>query len=366
MADYQVPYVDLRAEFRELKDGLIEDLVSVGEDARLILRQEVQQFEQVAADYLGVEHAIGVGSGSDALLLALKALGVGPGDDVITVAHTFVASIAAIVNVGASPVLVDIRQDFNMDSNLLEAAITDATRVVMVVHMNGRCCDMSPILDLCHRHGLELIEDAAQAFGSHYQTRAAGSFGAFGCFSFHPMKILHCLGDGGLVTTNDTEWADTIRLLRNHGQRSKNEIVMYGVNSRLDNLQAAFLLRSIGKLDGEIERRREIARRYHQGLMDVEGIICPPTDGADRFDVFSSYVIRVRDRDHLRQQLLVNGVEVFSHWEVPNHQQQALGLKGFELPITERISDEVLSLPIHGQLSNGQVDHVIETIRHAA
>lgn len=371
MAVYHVPYIDLRAEFRELKDGLIDDLVTVGEDARLILRQEVQQFEAAAADYLGVEHAIGVANGTDALMLALKALGIGPGDEVITVAHTFVATIAVIANLGATPVLVDIQDDFNLDPNLLAAAVTGATRAVVVVHLNGRCCDMEPIRAVCERHGLELVEDAAQAFGSRYQGHAAGSFGAFGCFSLHPMKILHCFGDGGLVTTNDAELADQVRLLRNHGQRTKDEIVMFGVNSRLDNLQAAFLLRMMGRLDGQIQRRREIAGRYQHGLARVPGIVCPPMDGGDggdgggRFDVFSSYVILAQERDRLRSHLLANGVEVFSHWEVPNHRQSALGLNGFELPVTERISGEVLSLPIHGQLSNEQVDYVIEAIRDA-
>jgi len=365
MTDFRVPYIDLRAEFSELKDGLIDDLVAVGEDARWILRQEVQQFETNAAEYLSVEHAIGVGSGTDALMLALRALGIGSGDEVITVAHTFVASIAVIANLGATPVLVDVQDDFNLAPKLLEAAITDATRAIMVVHMNGRCCDMRPIRELCERFGLKLVEDAAQAFGSRYHGQAAGSFGTFGCFSFHPMKILHCFGDGGLVTTNDAELADTIRLLRNHGQRTKNEIVMYGVNSRLDNLQAAFLLRSIVRLDKEIERRREIANCYHRGLEGVEGIRCPPMDGAGRFDVFSSYVIRASDRDRLRCQLQEKSIEVFSHWEIPNHQQAALKLADFKLPVTEKISNEVLSLPIHGQLSNDQVDYVIEAIRDA-
>jgi dTDP-4-amino-4,6-dideoxygalactose transaminase len=365
MAQYQVPYVDLRTEFRELKDGLIEDLVTVGEDARLILRQEVQQFEAAAAEYLGIEHAIGVANGTDALMLALKALGIGPGDEVITVAHTFVATISVIANLGATPVLVDIQDDFNLDPNLLDAAVTGATRAVVVVHLNGRCCDMEPIRSLCERYGLELVEDAAQAFGSRYQGQAAGSFGAFGCFSLHPMKILHCFGDGGLVTTKDAELADRVRLLRNHGQRTKDEIVMFGVNSRLDNLQAAFLLRMMGRLNGQIQRRREIAGRYNRGLERVPGIVCPPMDGGGRFDVFSSYVILSNERDRLRSHLLANGVEVFSHWEVPNHHQSALGLSGFELPVTERVSREVLSLPIHGQLSNDQVDYVIEAIRDA-
>ncbi|NOX75095.1 MAG: DegT/DnrJ/EryC1/StrS family aminotransferase [Gammaproteobacteria bacterium] len=363
MTNFRVPYIDLKAEFSELKDGLIDDLVTVGENARLILRQEVQQLETTAAEYLGVEHAVGVGSGTDALMLALKALGIGSGDEVITVAHTFVATIAAIANVGAIPVLIDIQDDFNIDSTLLEEAITSATRAVMVVHMNGRCCEMKPIRELCERYGLELVEDAAQAFGSRYSGQAAGSLGAFGCFSFHPMKILHCFGDGGLVTTNDAGLADTVRMLRNHGQRTKDEIIMYGVNSRLDNLQAAFLLRSIARLDGEIERRREIASRYHHGLEGMAGVDCPEMDGDGHFDVFSSYVIRSRKRDHLSCQLRAKGIEVFSHWPVPNHHQPALGLTNFKLPVTEKMSKEVLSLPVHGQLSNDQVDYVIEAIR---
>lgn len=360
---FHVPYIDLPGEFSLLQERLEWRFRDVCLRGQYILRDEVTELELRAADYLGVRHAIGVGSGSDALLLSLKALALQPGDEVITVAHTFVATLAAISLCGARPVLVDIDEDHNLNAALLEAAVTPKTKAIVVVHMNGRCCDMAPIRAVCDRHELKLVEDAAQAFGSRYRECHAGNHGHFGCFSFHPMKAFHALGDGGLVTTNDDFLAEQVRLLRNHGQQTKEHIVGYGYNSRLDNLQAAFMLEFFEYLDTWLLHRRAIASRYDQGLADIETITRPAAPGGgDYYDIYSSYVICTPQQAGLREHLLESGIEVFSHWSPPLHRQAALGLGEYNLPVTERISSQVISLPIHPGLSDEQVDSVIAAV----
>ncbi|OQX14498.1 MAG: hypothetical protein BWK76_14535 [Desulfobulbaceae bacterium A2] len=365
MQHFRVPYIDLPAEFLHHGERLQRRFQDICSRGQYILRDEVRELEQRAAAYLGVRHAIGVGNGSDALLLALKALGLGPGDEVITVAHTFVATLAAITFCGATPVLVDIGPDHNLDPNRLAEAITPATRAVLPVHLNGRCCDMQAIQTLCRAHGLDIVEDAAQAFGSRYRSRHAGSFGRIGCFSLHPMKVLHALGDAGLVVTDDDELAARIRLLRNHGHQSKEEILCYGFNSRLDNLQAGFLLEFFEHLDEWLRQRRVIAAQYHHNLSDIPGItLPPPPDVGDYFDIYSSYVIRSGNRNALRNYLLNEcGIEVFSHWDPPLHRQKALGLSAWHLPHTDRLAGEVLSLPMYPGLQQEQISWVTDRIR---
>ncbi|MGD2118514.1 MAG: DegT/DnrJ/EryC1/StrS family aminotransferase [Chromatiales bacterium] len=361
--EIKVRYIDLPAEFRAAGARLTARFTDVCSRGQFILRDEVRQLEQQAADYLGVKHAIGVASGSDALLLALLALGLKPGDEVITVAHTFVATVAAIHFAGATPVLVDVGDDHNMAAAALEQAISGRTRAVIPVHMNGQPCDMLAIRDTCARHDLFIIEDAAQAFGTRYYSEAAGGMGHIGCFSFHPMKVFHALGDAGLVTTNDDELAEQIRLLRNHGQQSKENIVRFGFNSRLDNLQAAMLLEFFADLDHWLERRREIALRYEQAFHDIADIALPLRSQSEHYQIYSSYVIETRQRDALMTHLQQQGIEVFAHWDPPLHKQLQLGLDHFSLPRTERLSREVLSLPIHPMLEDAQVDYVIDAVR---
>jgi dTDP-4-amino-4,6-dideoxygalactose transaminase len=361
---WTVPYVDLRKEFALHKEGYLRRLVDVGSDARYILRQEVEEFEGWAATFLGVKHAIGVASGSDALLLALHAMGIGRGDEVVTVAHTFVATIAAVDLVGATPVLVDVTDEFNMDPAALARAVTPRTKAVIPVHMNGRCCEMDPIRDLCESRGIAIIEDAAQSFGARYKGTRAGAFGKASAFSFHPMKVLHCFGDGGLLCTNDDDLAARFLLLRNHGQRTKTELVCFGYNSRLDNLQAAFLLENVKKLDADIARRREIAMAYHRAFSPLHGLRLPsPPDSRDFHDVYASYVVQTDRRDDLKAGLLSAGIEVFVHWDPPVHHHVPLGLRHFALPNNERLSRESLSLPIFPEMSESQLKHVIEHVR---
>ena len=361
---FQVPYVGLKQEFEQRQEELLDSFSKVATNASYILREEVGLFETSIAEMLGVRHAIGVNSGTDALFLALKALNIGSGDEVITVAHTFVATIAAIVHCGAKPVLVDIADDFNLAAATLEQAITGSTKAIIPVHMNGRCCDMDAILAIADKHGLHVVEDAAQSMGAHIDGAYAGAFGVINAFSLHPMKNLHCYGDGGVVTTNNDRLAEQLRLLRNHGQNPNKELVAFGFNSRLDNLQAAFLNVNLKYFDGDIARRRQIASRYHAGLKDCVGLKLPnPPQQTGYFDVFSSYPVRCAERDRLLRHLQQKGIECFIHWETPLHRNEYLKLGHFSLPVTEQVAREVLSLPMHPFLEDAQCDYVIDAVK---
>lgn len=361
---YLVPYVGLKAEFEQRRNELLKAFETVGASAGYILRDDVAQFEAAIADMLGVGYAIGVNSGTDALFLALKALDIGPGDEVITVAHTFVATLAAIVHCGAKPVVIDIADDFNMAADKLENAVSAVTKAIIPVHMNGRCCDMSAILAVAEKYGLQVVEDAAQSLGAHIDGRYAGSFGVVNAFSLHPMKNLHCYGDGGVITTNSSSLAERLKVLRNHGQNANKELISFGFNSRLDNLQAALLNVNLKYFTDDVKRRRELAGRYHAGLSDVKEIKLPKPPHCDgNFDTFSSFPILFKDRNLLMTYLQSKGIECFIHWENPLHHNQNLNLGCIELSMTERVSREVLSLPIHPFLDNDQCDYVITAVR---
>jgi dTDP-4-amino-4,6-dideoxygalactose transaminase len=262
-------------------------------------------------------------------------------------------------------VLVDVAEDFNMDMGLLEKAITPRTRAVMPVHLNGRLCDMERLTAIAEKHNLIIIEDAAQALGAMYDGRKAGSFGLTGCFSYYPAKILGGYGDGGMLVTGSAEVAERVRLLRDHGQnRQTGEILFYGYNSRLDNIHAAILDIKLRYLPGWIKRRREMAGIYEEGLAGLEPIKTPPPPDSGRYhDVFTNYVVRAGRRDELAAHLRESGIEILVSWPRPMHQQEGLGLKHFHLPETERVSREVLSLPLYPELSNEQIEYVIASIR---
>ncbi len=362
---YKVPFVNYPEHYRRLWDEVMQAITEVLTRGDLILRDQLRQFEENTASFVGTKHAVGVNSGTDALHLSLLAAGVGPGDEVITVAHTFVASAAVIVHCGATPVLVDVAEDFNMDVEQLEQAITPRTKAIMPVHLNGRLCDMGKLMDIASKHNLIVIEDAAQALGATFDGQKAGSFGLTGCFSFYPSKILGGAGDGGMVTTDDEGVAEKIRLYRNHGQQTKNEIVLFGFNSRLDNLQAAILNVKFKYLSGWIERRREVANMYHCGLSDLPYLrLPPPPESSGRyFDTYQNYVIRAQDRDKLVTYLSESSVETLISWPKPMQHQKALNLSHFHLPVTEQLSREVLSLPMNTELSNEQVEFVMDSVR---
>lgn len=362
--NWRVPFINLRATWVQEREDLLSIMDEVAGDARFILRQEVEELEHQTASFLKVPHAVAVGNGTDAITLGLRIAGIQAGDEVITVAHTFVATVGSIVHCGATPVLVDIGEDFLMDPDLLERAITRRTRAIIPVHLNGRCCDMPRILDIAQHHGLQVIEDAAQAFGATRDGTHAGAFGIAAAFSFHPMKVLSCCGDGGLLTTRDEAMAEHARRLRHHGQHNKTEIVHFGFNSRLDNLQAAILLYRLRKLESVLARRRSIAQKYHTGLADCGKITLPPhfgLPGDPHQDIVSGFVLRSADRDNLKHHLAEQGIETFAHWWPAMHRWKGLQLD-VSLPVTERISSEVLSLPVFPEMTDDQVDWVIQSI----
>jgi len=364
--DYKVRFVDFPLHYHHLEgeiDAAIKEVLSGGD---FIMRRQLQEFESNIASFVGVDYAVGVNSGTDAMHLSLLAAGIGPGDEVITVAHTFVATAAAIVHCGATPILVDVGKDFNMDMEQLQPAISPQTKAIIPVYLNGHLCDMERLTAVTQRHNLLVIEDAAQALGAEFDGQRAGSFGLTGCFSFYPAKVLGGVGDGGIVVTNSEEIAEKVRLLRDHGQqRATDDIFFYGFNSRLDNLQAAILDVKLKHLPDWIKRRRELAAVYEAGLSGLPQIKTPPPPQQDRyFDIYTNYVIRAQERDKLVAHLREYGVEILISWPKPMHHHKRLGLGHFHLPETERISKEVLSLPLNTEISNEQVEFVIESVRN--
>lgn len=360
---YRVPFVDPREHYRRLKheiDAAITETLARGD---LVLRDQLRSFERNFAEFVGVKYAVGVNSCYHALHFSLLATGIGPGDEVITVGHTFVATISAIVHAGATPVLVDVSPDFNMDIARLEQAITPRTRAVIPVHLNGRVCDMDRLSSIATEHGLVVIEDAAQALGASFGGRRAGSFGAAGCFSFYPFKSLGGIGDGGAVTTNDPELARIVTLLRFNGEdRETGEFHYHGYTALLDNVQAAVLDVKLRHLPAWIEHRRAIAGRYAAGLRDIDGVTVAPLDGARHRDSFQNYVIRTERRDEFRAFLRDRGIETLVHWSKPVWEHKGLGLAEPDLPETRRICEEVISLPMSAEVSEEHVDVVLEAI----
>jgi dTDP-4-amino-4,6-dideoxygalactose transaminase len=289
---------------------------------------------------------------------------VGPGDEVITVAHTFVATVSAIVHCGAKPVLIDVGEDYNMDPRQVEEAITPRTKAILPVHLNGRVCEMDCIMEIAERYGLIVIEDAAQALGASYKGKLAGSFGVAGCFSFYPFKILGGFGDGGAVTTNDPHIARVVSLLRYNGEdRETGEYHYHGYTALLDNVQAAVLDVKLRYLPQWIAHRRRIAELYREGLQGVGDLRLPHFSTDRHFDVYQNYVIRTKDRDRLRDYLKKQGVETLVHWPKPMWQHEGLGLGALRLPETESICREVLSLPMSAETTEEHVAITIDAVK---
>jgi dTDP-4-amino-4,6-dideoxygalactose transaminase len=362
---YKVPFVNYPEHYRRIWDEIISAISEVLTKGDLILRGQLRQFEENMASFVGVKHAVGLNSGTDALFLSLKAAGIGPGDEVITVAHTFVATIAVIVHCGAIPVLVDIGEDMNMDVDQVEKNISPRTKAIIPVDLNGRLCDREKLKEIADKHDLIVVEDSAQALGATFDSKKAGSFGLTGCFSFYPAKTLGSAGDAGLLTTDSSEVAEKVRLFRDHGlERSTGEILLYGFNSRLDNLQAAILNVKLKYVPEWNERRRELAKLYHEGLSGLPDLKLPPPPQSDShfYDIYQNYVIRSKKRDQLVAHLRESDVEILVSWPKPLNHHKALGLEKFRLPKTEQISNEVLSLPMYPELSDEQAEYVIETI----
>src|SRR5579864_1207022 len=362
------PFLDLKAQFSPIREEIMSAVTRVLESQHFILGLEVSAFEQEAASYLGCKYAVGCASGSDALTLALMALGIGQGDEVITVPFTFVATAGSIARLGATPVFVDIDGDtYNIDPAALEAAITPKTKAIMPVHLFGLAADMNPILEIARCHGLPVVEDAAQAIGAEYKGTKVGNFGVMSCFSFFPSKNLGGAGDGGLVTTDDPQRAQRLKLLRSHGSRSKYEYEILGVNSRLDAIQAAILRVKLLYLDDWAEARRRNAERYRE-LVSQFGLdrrISTPPEPVGYKHVYNQFTIRTKQRDDLREFLRSNGIPTEIYYPFPLHLQPAfagLSYKPGSMPNSEAASVEVLSLPIFPELSSEQQESVMSSI----
>jgi dTDP-4-amino-4,6-dideoxygalactose transaminase len=361
----RVPYVNLAGQHAPLKAEILAAVESVLESGQFILGDAVQQFEQRFAELCGVRYAIGVNSGTDALYLALQALGIGPGDEVVSVPNSFIATTAAIAMTGARPVFVDVGDDGNMDPALLEGAITPRARAVLPVHLTGRPADMGPILAVAEKHGLPVVEDCAQAVLAESRGRRVGSFGAAGCFSLHPLKTLNACGDGGVLTTNDPVMAERLRVRRNLGLRTRDDCVVWSGNSRLDTLQAAILLVKLRYLERWTERRRANAAFYRAALEGVPGVILPGERPWERA-VYHTFVIQAEQRDELKQYLLQRGIETAIHYPIPIHLHKAaagLNLPRGSFPVAERQAVRILSLPVYPELTEAQRQAVADAIR---
>jgi dTDP-4-amino-4,6-dideoxygalactose transaminase len=342
---------------------VMETIRSVLAGGDLVMRQQMLDFEEHLAAFVGAGEAVGVSNCTDGLRLTLEAIGVGPGDEVITVAHTFVATMAAIHHLGAQPVLVDVGDDHNMDVDLVERAITPRTKAIIPVHLNGRLTRMDRLMEIASAHSLPVVEDAAQALGASFDGVRGGAWGLAAAFSFYPAKMLGAYGDAGAVVTSDAPLAERLRALRDHGRVSKTELNGWGWNCRMDNLQAAVLDLKLKRVPDWIEQRRRLASIYDESLRGVLGVKLPPgPDGGSHFDIFQNYVIEAEGRDDLKRHLADHGVETLVSWPVPMH-HQPLGLEHYELPTTEVLARVVVSLPMNNELEERQVIHVAEAVR---
>jgi dTDP-4-amino-4,6-dideoxygalactose transaminase len=361
----KVPFIDLKAQFHALQEDVQQSWAEILQSSAFTLGPQVQQFESAFAAFCEVKHTIGVANGTDALTLALTALGIGPSDEVITAVNSFVATAEAIVHTSARPVFVDIDpQTHNIDVEQIEACVTARTRAIIPVHLYGQPADMDPILKIAAKHRLAVIEDAAQAHGARYKGRRVGSLGHAACFSFYPSKNLGAYGDVGAVVTNDDRIALAVRKLRDHGGIEKYQHELVGYNSRPDTMQAAVLLTKIKYLDRWNQRRQEHALLYNELLSQIPGIV-PPTVVEQVMHVYHLYVIRVEQgsRDELRQHLHERGVQTGIHYPKPIHLTQAFaGLRNNTFPVAEEYAHKILSLPMYPELEADQIRYVAEQI----
>jgi dTDP-4-amino-4,6-dideoxygalactose transaminase len=363
-----VPLLDLRAQHEPIRDALVAALVRVCDSQRFINGPEVERLEEELAAHLGVPHAIGVSSGTDALLAALMALEIGPGQDVVTSTYSFFATAGAIARLGARPVLVDIEADtFNIDPAAAAAAVTPRTRAIMPVHLFGQAAELEPLIAVAARTGAAIVEDAAQAIGATYHGHAVGSFGAFGCFSFFPSKNLGAFGDAGLVTTGSAELAERLRLLRNHGMAPKYYHHLVGGNFRLDAIQAAVLRVKLPHLDGWSDARRRNAVRYRALFADagLGDLVRLPIEAPGRTHIYNQFVVRVPERDRLRAHLDARGIGSEIYYPVPFHRQRCFADLGYgdgAFPVAEAAARESLALPIYGELTEMQQAAVVDAI----
>jgi len=360
-----IPFVDLKAQYAFLAPEVQQAILNVLERGDFVLGEAVALFESEFAAYCGVEYAVGLDSGTSALELSLRAIGIGAGDEVVTVANTFIATATAISCTGARPVFVDIDpRTYNMDVSQIEEAITARTKAIIPVHLYGQPADMDPILEIAQKHNLAVIEDACQAHGAKYKGRRVGSLGQAAAFSFYPSKNLGAYGDGGMLVTKDQAIAERVRMLRNHGQREKYQHLVQGYNRRLDSIQAAILRVKLGHLDEWNASRRRCAQMYNELL--GRDLVVTPIEADYAEAVYHLYVIRAQERDGLQAHLRSRGIETGIHYPIPIHKQPAyqdLAYDKLRLPVTEACGREILSLPMYPELGVEAIGGVVEAIK---
>lgn len=359
----RIPYVNLQKQWLEERDELLPIIDEVLENAQFVGGDELDKFEENIANLCGTKYACGLNSGTDALILALFLSGIGKGDEVITPPNSFIASTAAIVHIGAVPVFVDVLPDQNIDPSKIEAVITKKTKAIMPVHLTGRICDMDPIMDIAKRHGLIVIEDAAQSVGSKYKGKPSGSIGDVGCFSTHPLKNLNACGDGGFLTTNDVVIYNKAKSYRNHGMVNRNIVDHFGSVTRMDNLQASILNYRLNKLEEVTQKRRHNAKLFMNGINNHNIFI--PEEKNSEYNVYHTFVIQSKYRDELKEYLFKNDVDTVIHYPVPIHLQPAakkLGYKLGDFPSTEKQAKEILTLPVNQFLKINDLEKIISLI----
>jgi dTDP-4-amino-4,6-dideoxygalactose transaminase len=363
----KVPFVDLKSQYRSIKPGIDSAITSVVEDAAFVGGKYVETFERQFAEMCGCRHAVGVSSGTSALHLAMVALGIGPGDEVITVANTFLATTEAVTHAGARFRLVDMKDEtFNIDVGAIHKAITPKTKAIIPVHLYGQMAEMDAIMDLAARRGLAVIEDACQAQGAQYKGKRAGAWGNAAGFSFYPAKNLGAYGDAGAVTTDDEAVAARVRLYANHGRRSANDHAVEGFNARLDGIQAAVLSAKLPHLERWNQARQDAAARYDRLLAGLNVVVPRQTPGARH--IYHLYVIRVKDRDRVKAEIEAKGVGCGLHYPIPLHLLDAyrkLGLGPGSFPATEAAAREILSLPMYAEITEEQQRYVADCLRDA-
>lgn len=365
MQNSNIPYVDLRSQHLAIKEELINVFTDVIDQGQFVLGARVEEFEAKFASLIGTKFAVGVNSGTDAISLTMRAIGIGEGDEVITVPNSFIATATSIVLTGATPVFVDVKDDFNMDPEKIEDAVTDATKAILPVHLTGRPADMAEINRIAKKHSLSVIEDCAQAVAAKYKGRSVGSFGIAGCFSLHPLKTLNACGDGGVITTDDKSLYEELKLLRNLGLKTRDECVIWSGNSRLDALQASLLSLKMDFIDDWTISRRKNAAYYSSKLDNIKELSLPE-EAQNEYSVYHTFVIRCKNRDGLKEYLSKNKIDTAVHYPIPIHLQKVavnLGYPKGSFPTAERHAKEILSLPIYHGLTESSMDRVIGKIK---
>ncbi len=359
-----IPFINLKEEYRLIGKELNPKIHSILENGFFVLGEEVRNFEEEFSKYMGSKYAVSVNSGSDALFLAIKSLGIGIKDEIITVSHTYISSVDAIVRNGAKPVFVDIDPEtYCIDTSRIEEKITENTKAILPVHLYGHPADMDPLQEVALKHDLFIIEDACQAHAAEYNGMKVGNLGNLGCFSFYPTKNLGAYGDGGMIVTDDAELSELLKQFRNYGQSKKYYHDFQGYNSRLDELQASVLRVKLKHLDDWNKKRRKIAEIYNAHLKDLDLILPVEKEGSKH--VFHLYVIRCKNRDSLKEELLKKGIQTQIHYPIPIHKQKAYQNSIVELPVTEKVCNEILSLPMNPFLKEDEVIYICEMMEVA-